>query len=167
MTNKAPLEIETLQIKELESAPYNPRRISEEALEGLKGSLERFGLVEPIVWNKRTGRVVGGHQRLKALEALGVSEAQAVVVDLSDEDEKALNVALNNPHLAGEFTEDIGALLAEIGAADSEVFGELNFEDLLRDWTLPDSADGKEFDESAADDVKMVACPECGHEFPK
>ena len=129
--------------------------------------VERFGLVEPIVWNKRTGRVVGGHQRLKALEALGVSEAQAVVVDLSDVDEKALNMALNNPHLAGEFTADIGSLLEEIGAADGEAFGDLNFEDLLRDWTLPDSADGKEFDESAADDVKMVACPECGHEFPK
>ena len=82
--------------------------------------------------------------------------SSVLVVDLSEGDEKALNVALNNPHLAGEFTADIGALLEEIGTADSEAFGDLNFEDLLQDWTLPDSADGKEFDESAADDVKSA-----------
>ena len=126
-------EVLTLPLADLAPADWNPRRISEGALEGLKASVERFGLVEPVVWNKRSGRVVGGHQRLKALAALGASEAQAVVVDLSDGDEKALNVALNNPHLAGEFTADIGALLEEIGAADSEAFGDLNFEDLLQD----------------------------------
>ena len=74
---------------------------------------------------------------------------------------------MNNSHLAGDFTADVGALLEEIGDLDSGAFEDLNLEELLRDWTLPDSADGKEFDESAADDVKMIACPKCGHEFPK
>lgn len=27
--------------------------------------------------------------------------------------------------------------------------------------------DEPEFDESIADDVKFITCPECGHEFPK
>jgi hypothetical protein len=66
--HKTDLNIETKAIADLVPAPYNPRTISSEALAGLRGSVERFGLVEPVVWNRRTGRVVGGHQRLKVLQ---------------------------------------------------------------------------------------------------
>ena len=54
-----------------------------------------FGCVEPLVWNKRTGNLVGGHQRLKILVAKGEKKVDVSVVDLSIEREKALNVALN------------------------------------------------------------------------
>jgi ParB-like chromosome segregation protein Spo0J len=30
-------------------------------------------MVDPVVWNKRTGRVVGGHQRLKVLREIRVT----------------------------------------------------------------------------------------------
>jgi ParB-like chromosome segregation protein Spo0J len=76
------LQIERKPLSELIPAPYNPRAISPEALAGLRGSVERFGLVEPVVWNRRTGRVVGGHQRLKVLQQMGETETQVVVVDL-------------------------------------------------------------------------------------
>ena len=80
---KTELQIETKRVGDLDPAPYNPRSISPDALDGLRHSVERFGLVEPIVWNRRTGHVVGGHQRLKVLQRLGEQETQVVVVDLA------------------------------------------------------------------------------------
>ena len=60
-----------MRLADLTPAEYNPRTISAEAMAGLSASMERFGLVQPIIWNRRTERVVGGHQRLKVLEGLG------------------------------------------------------------------------------------------------
>ena len=68
------MQIETKKIEELTPAPYNPRKISNKELERLKRSLDEFGVVEPVIWNKRTGYVVGGHQRLKAMKELGIEE---------------------------------------------------------------------------------------------
>ena len=118
-SKKAPahMEIVMMPLKGMTESPYNPRTISKEALEGLKASIGRFGVVEPIVWNKRSKRVVGGHQRLKAMQALGYDQVQVCVVDLDDTDEKALNIALNNPKIAGEFTTGLEALLGEIKTA--------------------------------------------------
>ncbi len=128
--NKTDLIIERMPIEKLAPAPYNPRHISPEALVGLRASLERFGCVEPVIWNKRTGHVVGGHQRLKALQQLGESETQVVVVDLEEVEEKALNVALNNPAIAGEFTAEIHTLLAELKDLLPEYYDDLRFDDL-------------------------------------
>ena len=61
------LNIQTMRVDELQPADYNPREISPSALDGLRHSVERFGLVDPIVFNVRTQTVVGGHQRLKVL----------------------------------------------------------------------------------------------------
>ena len=128
--SRADLIIERRALADLLPAPYNPREISHEALAGLQASVTRFGLVEPIVWNRRTDRVVGGHQRLKVLQQMGQTETQVVVVDLDEIEEKALNVALNNPAIAGEFTADIHRLLAEINAAMPELSDLLRFDDL-------------------------------------
>lgn len=91
-------EIVTLPISELKHAPYNPRKpltLGAPMHASLLASVARFGNVQPIVWNKGTGYVVGGHQRLEVLRMLGHTEVQAIVVDLSLTDEKALNLALN------------------------------------------------------------------------
>ena len=74
------MELRRLRLAELEPHTRNPRRIEPQALEGLKASISSFGYVEPIIWNARTGRVVGGHQRMRALEELGQTEAEVVVV---------------------------------------------------------------------------------------
>jgi len=92
-------EIRVLPIEHLVPAPYNPRRLlkpTDKAFRKLETSIREFGLVEPLVWNERTGHVVGGHARLAILKAIGLAEVPVSVVHLSDAREKALNVVLNN-----------------------------------------------------------------------
>src|SRR6266851_3871514 len=127
---KAPgsLKLEVMKLSALTAAPYNPRTITSQAARGLRASIRRFGLVQPIVWNSRTGHVVGGHQRIDALKSLGRTEAHAVVVDLPESEEKALNITLNNPAITGEFTDDLQALLAELSASPEIGFEELRLE---------------------------------------
>ena len=124
-------EIVTMDIAVLRASHYNPRRISAAAMAALTTSLERFGDVQPIVWNKRSGLVVGGHQRLKILKSKKVKQTSVVVVDLDERSERALNVALNSSALAGTFTDSLEALLAAIQRDDEVLFAQLRFADLL------------------------------------
>jgi ParB-like chromosome segregation protein Spo0J len=87
------MTIETRRIEELLPADYNPRKDlkpGDPEYEKLKRSLQQFGYVEPVIWNRTTGRVVGGHQRIKVLKELGLSELECVVVEFDKEHEKAL-----------------------------------------------------------------------------
>jgi len=127
------MDREVVKISSLKAAPYNPRQISGEALAGLSKSLERWGVVQEVVANKRTGYIVGGHQRVAALKKMGVKEVPVVWVDLDDVEEKALNVALNNPHISGEFDDTIAGLLTEI----RDGIGPDDFESLMLDDLLP------------------------------
>ena len=92
------MQISKIPISQLNPAAYNPRKDlqpGDPEYEKLKRSMQEFGYVEPIVWNKRTGNIVGGHQRYKILIDMGMQEVDCVVVDLDDAKEKALNIALN------------------------------------------------------------------------
>lgn len=106
------MTIETIAIREINSAPYNPRvelKPGDPDYEKLRRSMTEFGCVEPLVWNRRTGNLVGGHQRLKVLVEQGAREVAVSAVDLELEKEKALNVALNK--ISGAWDE---AKLAEL-----------------------------------------------------
>ena len=87
--------IEKKQIADLIPAPYNPRQSTAKQEKHLKESLEKFGLVEPIIFNKQTGYIVGGHFRVRELKKLGIKEIECVIVDLNEDDEKELNIRLN------------------------------------------------------------------------
>ena len=119
-----------VRLDEIQPAPYNPRMISEDALGGLGESLDRFGLVQPIVVNVRTNRIVGGHQRAKALEARGAKTAEAVLVDLPESEEKALNIALNSSRISGEWTAEALPLIDEILLELPEVGADLLLDEL-------------------------------------
>jgi DNA modification methylase len=106
--------MELISITKIKPAKYNPRRIDNAAFAGLCESLKKFGMPQPLVVNKRSGVLVSGHQRLKAAESLGWTEVPVVHVDLSDAEEKALNVTLNNRHIGGDYTEGLNELLEEI-----------------------------------------------------
>jgi DNA modification methylase len=87
--------IETKKLSELKPAPYNPRKSNKKQETHLKASLEKFGVVEPIIFNKQTGYIVGGHFRVRELKKLGYKEIDCVIVDLNEQDEKELNIRLN------------------------------------------------------------------------
>lgn len=98
------MDIRKIPVKELNPAKYNPRKNlkpGDPEYEKLKRSITEFGYVEPIIWNRRTGNIVGGHQRYKVLLELGYNEVDCVVLDIDEQKEKALNVALNK--ITGEF----------------------------------------------------------------
>lgn len=68
------------QISKLAPADYNPRKISEESFEELKKSLLRFGVVKPLIVNRNNGILVAGHQRTKAMKAVGIQAAPVILI---------------------------------------------------------------------------------------
>lgn len=130
----AALKIDTRPLSELKAAPYNPRVISDAAMAGLTESVRRFGLVQPIVVNERTGYVVGGHQRIKALAELGHAEAQVIVGNWSEEEERQLNLTLNNPHVAGDWSDGLKDVLKSL--QNTEALAVLRL-DALAELSLP------------------------------
>ena len=115
--------IQTLPVDKLVPADYNPRKDlkpGDPEYEKLKRSLSEFGYVEPVIWNKTTGHVVGGHQRLKVLIDTGITEVECVVVEMDTEKEKALNIALNK--INGEWDKDkLALLITDLQGADFDV----------------------------------------------
>jgi ParB-like chromosome segregation protein Spo0J len=154
------VEIIRKKLSELRPSKYNPRRISPEAAQGLESSLDKFGLVEPIVWNRRTRRVVGGHQRLKALRKGGAKWTDVVVVDLPEIEEKTLNLALNNRALEGEFTPAVEALLEEIRLASPKVVDEL----LLDEIEIPIDPPGDAGEKAKGPPTRWSVLIECADE---
>ena len=121
-----------MRLSDLKPASYNPRKITPDASLGLSASLKRFGLVQPIVVNKRTANtIVGGHQRYDVLRAQGHEEAAVIVVDLDETQERALNITLNNPHVEGVFTDSLQALLEQLRNEDPLMLSELHLGKLL------------------------------------
>ena len=113
--------IEKIAVEKLNPAKYNPRKDlkpGDPEYEKLKKSIETFGYVEPVIWNKGTGNIVGGHQRLKILVEQGQTEVDCVVVDMDESEEMALNVALNK--VSGDW--DLPKLADLITSLDEDMF---------------------------------------------
>lgn len=146
--------IEKKNTKDLLPAEYNPRKDlkpGDAEYEKLKRSITEFGYVEPVIWNKTTGRVVGGHQRLKVLMDMGITEVECVVVELSEEKEKALNIALNK--ISGEWDKDkLALLITDLQGTDFDVsltgFDPAEIDDLFKD-SVKDGLKDDDFDVEA------------------
>ena len=98
------MKIELIKIDKLKPARYNPRQISTKQYKDLKESITKFGLVDPIIVNKDM-TVIGGHQRLKICKELTFIDVDCVILDLSKEQERELNIRLNKN--TGDFDMDI------------------------------------------------------------
>lgn len=106
----------TVHRSELKGAPYNPRKINKVQAKRLKNGIKSHGLVGGILWNRRTGNLVGGHQRLTQLDDLEGSQDYTLdvdVIDVDEAEEKELNILLNNPALQGEFDDEKLAYVIE------------------------------------------------------
>jgi hypothetical protein len=157
------LKIETIPIKVINPAKYNPRKDlqpGDPEYEKLKKSILTFEMVEPLVWNKRTGNLVGGHQRLKILKELGHTDVDVSVVDLSDSKEKALNLALNK--IQGEWDlPKLKDLLQELDTGEFDLgvtgFGEDEIENLMTQYHVV--TEGKTDDDAIPKKVKIICRP--------
>ena len=126
-------DTETISRDMIKNAPYNPRIMDEKAKKRLRKNIAKHGLVAALTWNKRTGNLVGGHQRLEQLDALEKTkdyDLTVCVVDVDEREEAALNVQLNNPSMQGEWdldklanmTEEFDLDLSEdLGFTDSDI----------------------------------------------
>ena len=147
------------KIDDLVFAEYNPRQLSDDQYKHLKDSIDRFGLVDPIIINKnkdRKGIIIGGHQRVKVARTMGIKEVPCVEIDLDYDKERELNVRLNKN--TGEWDMDNLANMFDM--------------DDLIDWGF-DEGDLKIFDdEISLDDEQpkrdsLIECPECNFKFEK
>lgn len=112
-------------------AEYNPRHISKAARERLRASLDQFGLVQPLIFNERTGRLVSGHQRLDILAEQEIERVHVVIVDLDEPQEKALNIAMNRTDLAGDWDRSkLDSLLAELSAGSQDLLESLKLDEM-------------------------------------
>ena len=109
------IDITHLPIGDLRPDPANPRRISDEELESLTRSMREFGLIDPIIARRDDRVVIGGHQRLIAARKLGLKQVPVVLVDLSEDQTRLLNLALNR--ISGTWDQELLArLLADLNA---------------------------------------------------
>lgn len=135
---------------DLREDPENPRSISEAALEGLGYGLAEFADLSGITWNRRTGTLVTGHQRMKSLrerhgESLILNQThgdnfeivtpngesyKGRVVDWDVDKAAAANLAANSPLIQGEFTSGVGAILDRIKKTIPDMVRPLMLDDL-------------------------------------
>jgi len=105
------MQIELIEINKLKPATYNPRQITTKQYNDLKESIDKFGIVDPIIINKKTMTIIGGHQRYKIWKEKAKESnvdditIPCVVLELNKEQERELNVRLNKN--TGEFDMDI------------------------------------------------------------
>ena len=101
---------------DLVMAEYNPRQLTKDQYTQLKDSINRFGLVDPLIVNKNKDRkniLVGGHQRLRIAKEIGLESITCVEIDLSYDQEKELNIRLNKN--VGEWDYDALANHFDVG----------------------------------------------------
>ena len=141
--------MQTLVIEDLAPAPYNPRTISDEALHGLDASVGAYGDISGITWNRTTGHLIAGHQRVRVLRERGavvevdtagpyIRDPQTAetfrvrVVDWDESKEKAANVTANNLAISGLFTSELRVVLDEIRVEmPADLFTDLRFDGLI------------------------------------
>lgn len=146
-----------MKLKDIRPAAYNPRvtlKPGDKDYEALKNSLERFGVAEPLIVNETTGNLVAGHQRLNVLKASGATEVEVVLVEMDEDKEKLLNIALNK--IDGEWDyKKLEAMFEEIEADDIKFTGFSQEElDNLFDGGLPNWDDTEEDTEEQEKDTE-------------
>ena len=150
--------------------PYarNPRTHSEEQIAQIAASIREFGFTNPILIDSNQG-IIAGHGRLAAAKELRLEKVPCIDLShLTDEQKRIYLIADNQITVNGGWNEDLLRMelteLKELGA-NLELTGFDAME--LADIMLGKDVEFKEYDESAADGVEMITCPECGKSFPK
>lgn len=127
--NKHPLDkypLEYIPRSQIKEHPGNPRDMSVSNRRRLKASLTKNGLMDVLTWNKRTGHLLSGHQRLKALDATadGEFDVPVKVVDFDEGQEAAALIAMNNEQAQGDWNfEQLTELIKQIKPDEVDATG--------------------------------------------
>lgn len=144
-----------MDLKDINPAKYNPRvqlKPGDQEWDALKNSLDRFGVATPLVVNETTGNLVSGHQRLAVLKQSGETRVEVVIIQMDEDKEKLLNVALNK--IEGEWDEEkLKELFDEVDDEDIKFTG-FTEEDIeaLYDGEEPDYDEDEESEEQEEKD---------------
>ena len=136
------MKIKEYDINKLISAEYNPRQLSQRQYQNLRNSIQRFGLVDPIL--------IGGHQRVKIARVLEIKKVPCVELNLTLEQERELNIRLNQN--TGEWDFDI---LADNFDLDELIDFGFEEKDLKLDL-FEEEKEGLTDDDSIPEDVESV-----------
>ncbi len=89
--------IERVPIESVTGSEYNPRSITDDALEKLQYSIKRFGMVKPLIVNATNNVITAGHQRRKAAAAIGLTELPCIRINSPNlQDEILFNLMHNS-----------------------------------------------------------------------
>lgn len=162
-----------MKLKDLRPAQYNPRKITDEQDKMLGKSMKEFGDLSGIIFNKKTGNIIGGHQRIRHLSHESEIDIKKGIiktdtgewtfrqVDWPLKKEKAANLAANKH--GGSFSiPELKDILADLddGSFDMELtgFDEQEIKDMF-DFEMPE----KEEKEPTSGSENIKECPKCGH----
>lgn len=160
-------KIEYVPVGSLKPAAYNPRTMDTDEMRRLRLSLRTYGFVDPVIAQKSTRLVIGGHQRLDAAKAEGYTEVPVVFVDIDDKHAMALNLALNR--ISGEFDyRKLSEVIAQIDTGEiknMEITGfALDEIEKIMTFSFSDLKTKHKPEQSESED-NTVICPRCSHEF--
>lgn len=169
------MNLQRMELSALKGAEYNPRKDlqpDDPEFQKIRRSIQEFGCVEPIIWNRQTQHVVGGHQRLKVLLNMGQAEAEVVVIDCTLREEKILNVMLNRTKGRWD-NEKLAALMQELsdaGEVELTGFDEWELQGLLEDYSRLEDVlkydDQQAGDGEAEDDAQEPETFEMAFQIP-
>lgn len=146
--------------------PLNARKHPQKQRDAVHASLTELGWIQTVIENVRTGRTLDGHERI--WQALKNNEdVPYTMVDLPEELEPlALAIYDRTGEMAVVDPQSLDALLREIDTANP-ILQELLASMAEEAGIVPPNVAFKEYDESTADDVEYLTCPDCGHRWPK
>ena len=165
------LNIKKIKIDDIKPASYNPRKIDTKNFKKLSDSIEKFGLVDPIIINLKNHNIIGGHQRFDYLyyekkdTELHLIELGDIGWVFSDTDlsikdenhEKALNLALNR--ISGEWKYDeLNNILDELAEVNlDEITGfEYNLDDIEYEYVPLEYEDEDDLKDELIDEIEEI-----------
>ena len=168
-------QLDKINIVDIIPADYNPRKINNTEYSKLTDSINTFGLVDPIIINLKNNKIVGGHQRYKVLLdehandeskykelnllRLGdigwVFPSDELTLD-SEEEEKALNILLNQTNLMGEWdNEKLETVLKDLNELDFDLTL-TGFDDYEIELYLDEDLENFDYDKYLYDDEEDI-----------
>ena len=145
--------------EQIQNAPYNPRYIDTAARNKLKEKIKKVGLVETLVWNKQTGNLVSGHQRLSILDELERNKnykLTVAVINLDLKQEKELNIFMNNTSSQGVYDLDLLENLLKECDEENLGFDKLDLQMLFSDSDNAGIFDENKESEQVKSDINII-----------